>query len=184
LTVVFYICYFKLFGSSYMKIITTGTFLFWIIINQGFWNNSVAQETEGSSPHSQQPATGPYLSQSNPIHTPLSLRSILIPSLPNLISIFHCLGCAGFWNNQVNLGQVQRHLKCGNLKKNIQHEVSVVRDAKTGEIYVLMISTLHQGDNLKHINNWWIHHAHLILLGALDCTADCQYQRNVGRQPY
>jgi hypothetical protein len=28
LTVVFYICYFKLFGSSYMKIITTGTFLF------------------------------------------------------------------------------------------------------------------------------------------------------------
>jgi hypothetical protein len=37
-----------------------------------FLTNSVAQEPEGSSPHSQQPVTGPYLSQSNPIHTPPS----------------------------------------------------------------------------------------------------------------
>jgi hypothetical protein len=45
--------------------------------------NSVAQEPEGSSPHSQQPATGTYLEpvESNP-HPPksVSLRSILIPS--------------------------------------------------------------------------------------------------------
>jgi hypothetical protein len=45
--------------------------------------NSVAQEPEGSSPHSQQPATGPCPEpvESNP-HSPkpVSLRSILIPS--------------------------------------------------------------------------------------------------------
>jgi hypothetical protein len=32
--------------------------------------NSVAQEPKGSSPHSQQPATSPILSQSNPLQTP------------------------------------------------------------------------------------------------------------------
>jgi hypothetical protein len=45
--------------------------------------NSVAQEPEGSSPHSQQPATGPCPEtvESNP-HPPkpVSLRSILIPT--------------------------------------------------------------------------------------------------------
>jgi hypothetical protein len=43
----------------------------------------VAQEPEGSSPHSQQPATGPCpeTTESNPHHPkPVSLRSILIPS--------------------------------------------------------------------------------------------------------
>jgi hypothetical protein len=43
----------------------------------------MVQEPEGSSPHSQQPATGPYPEpvKSNP-HSPkpISLRSILIPS--------------------------------------------------------------------------------------------------------
>jgi hypothetical protein len=46
--------------------------------------NSVAQESESSSPHSQQPATGPYPEpvESNPPPTPkpVFLRSILIPS--------------------------------------------------------------------------------------------------------
>jgi hypothetical protein len=45
--------------------------------------NSVVQETEGSSPHSQQLSTGPYpeLVESNPPPPqPISLRSILIPS--------------------------------------------------------------------------------------------------------
>jgi hypothetical protein len=47
------------------------------------YTNSMAPEPDGSSPHSQQPATGPYLEpgQSTP-HTPkpIFLRSILIPS--------------------------------------------------------------------------------------------------------
>jgi hypothetical protein len=47
------------------------------------WTNSVEQEPEGSSPHSQQPANGPCTEtvESNP-HTPnpISLRYILIPS--------------------------------------------------------------------------------------------------------
>jgi hypothetical protein len=44
--------------------------------------NSVAPEPEGSSPHSQQPANGPYPEpgESNPHPQPISLRSILIPS--------------------------------------------------------------------------------------------------------
>jgi hypothetical protein len=46
--------------------------------------NSVAPEPEGSSPHSQQPATGPYPEpdESTPPVSPksISLRSILIPS--------------------------------------------------------------------------------------------------------
>jgi hypothetical protein len=42
----------------------------------------VAQEAEGSSPHSQQPATGPCPEtvEYNPHPKPISLRSILIPS--------------------------------------------------------------------------------------------------------
>jgi hypothetical protein len=44
--------------------------------------NFVAQEPEGSSPHSQQPATGPYSepAESNPPPPSQSPRSILIPS--------------------------------------------------------------------------------------------------------
>jgi hypothetical protein len=47
--------------------------------------NSVAPEPEGSSPHSQQPANGPYPEpgESTPHPSPpqpISLRSILIPS--------------------------------------------------------------------------------------------------------
>jgi hypothetical protein len=45
--------------------------------------NSVAQEPEGSPPHSQQLATGPYPEpvESNPHPLePISIRSILIPS--------------------------------------------------------------------------------------------------------
>jgi hypothetical protein len=44
--------------------------------------NSVAQEPEGSSPHSQQLATGPYHEpvESNPHPRSISLRSILNPS--------------------------------------------------------------------------------------------------------
>jgi hypothetical protein len=44
--------------------------------------NSVAPETKGSSPHSQQPANDPYPEpdESTPHPQPISLRSILIPS--------------------------------------------------------------------------------------------------------
>jgi hypothetical protein len=42
----------------------------YIVRDWCFVTNSMAQEPEGSSPQSQQPATVPVLSQYNPIHTP------------------------------------------------------------------------------------------------------------------
>jgi hypothetical protein len=58
----------------------------WRITN--YLTNSVAPETEGSSPHSQQPASGPYPEPTeSTLQQPVSPRSILIPS-PIYASVF------------------------------------------------------------------------------------------------
>jgi hypothetical protein len=55
-----------------------------IVLATSFGNrtNYVAPEPEGSSPHSREPATGPYPEpdESTPPPQPISLRSILVPS--------------------------------------------------------------------------------------------------------
>jgi hypothetical protein len=55
--------------------------------------NSVEPEPEGSSPHSQQPANGPYPEpgESTPHPQPISLRSILIPSSNLRLGLPSCL---------------------------------------------------------------------------------------------
>jgi hypothetical protein len=62
--------------------------------------NSVAQEPEGSSPHSQQPATGPcpetVESNSHTPPKPISLKSILIPSSHLRLSLPSGLFPSGF----------------------------------------------------------------------------------------
>jgi hypothetical protein len=61
----------------------------------------MAAESEGSSPHSQQPATGPYPEPGEstphpPPHQPISLRSILIPSSHLRLDLPSCLFPSGF----------------------------------------------------------------------------------------
>jgi hypothetical protein len=60
--------------------------------------NSVAQEPEGSSPHSQQPATSPYLSQLNPHNSHLAnLPEIHSGPIPHLnLGLLSALFPSGF----------------------------------------------------------------------------------------
>jgi hypothetical protein len=63
-----------------------------------YQTNSVARETEGSSPHSQQPSIGPYSEpiESTPPPQPISPRSILIPSSHLLLGLASGLFPSGF----------------------------------------------------------------------------------------
>jgi hypothetical protein len=73
-------------------------------------NNSVAPEPGGSSPHSQQPATGPYPepgeSTPHPPPQPISLRSILIPSFHLRLGLLSCLFLLAFTPNPCTLPYV------------------------------------------------------------------------------